>query len=174
MSCLHQCHSINEQNKISRAKVLAEKHIQKINILILQAKELGLEDSVSKLEQSKLNLISSNSTSQIKQNVKIIIVLNNTIQKSKVAALEEVELVKLQLSQKQKFSLQIAQLETKLNVLGSDAHGNNVAIYYLDKAASLVKSAKLDLDNSLNDVPKQIKQIQSIILKIERALQQST
>ena len=166
--------SINEQNKITRAKVLAEKHIQKINILILQAKELGLEDSVSKLEQSKLNLISSNSTSQIKQNIKIIIVLNNTIQKSKVAALEEVELVKLQLSQKQKFSLQIAQLETKLNVLGSDAHGNNVAIYYLDKAASLVKSAKLDLNNSLNDVPKQIKQIQSIILKIERALQQST
>ena len=87
--------------KISPAFIIAEigiNHQGNIDIakkLILQAKELGLEDSVSKLEQSKLNLISSNSTSQIKQNIKIIIVLNNTIQKSKVAALEEVELVHL-------------------------------------------------------------------------------
>lgn len=167
-------HSINEQDKINRAKALAEKHVQKINILILQAKELGLKESVNKLEQSKLNLISSNSTSQIKQNVKVIIILNNTIQKSKVDAMEEMERVEIQLSQQQKFSLQIAHLETKINTLSIDAQGNNVAIYYLDKGSSLIKSAKLDLNESLNDVPKKIKQIESIVSKVERMLQQST
>ena len=88
--------------------------------------------------------------------------------------MEEMERVEIQLSQQQKFSLQIAHLETKINTLSIDAQGNNVAIYYLDKGLSLIKSAKLDLNESLNDVPKKIKQIESIVSKVERMLQQST
>ena len=166
--------SINEQHKINRAKVLAEKHVQKINILILQAKELGLQESISKLEESKLNLIAANTTSQIKQNIKIVIVLADTIQKSKYAAMEEVEQIEIKLSQQQKLSLQLSQLENKINLLSSKAHGNNVAIYYLDKAIFLLESAKTDLDKSLNDIPKKIKLMENILSKVEITLQQSS
>ena len=74
--------SINEENKIIRAKALAEKHVQKINILILQAKELGLDNSISKLESSKTHLMAANNTAQIKHSIKIIITLQNEIEKS--------------------------------------------------------------------------------------------
>ena len=53
----------------------------------------------------------------------------------------------------------------------SNAHGNNVAIYYLEKASSLIKSANLQLNDSLYDIPKKINQIEQIISKAERALQ---
>tara|TARA_B110000014_G_scaffold186097_1_gene135035 strand:- start:1194 stop:2258 length:1065 start_codon:yes stop_codon:yes gene_type:complete len=166
--------SITEENKIVRAKVLADRHIQQINILILQAKELGLQDSVSKLEQSKLNLISANNTSQIKQHVKIIIVLHKSIEKSKIELIDSIKNTDIQLSQQQKFSLQVSQLENKLNILNANAYGNNLAIYYLDKAASLLDLVKQDLSNPTKDISEKIKQIENIISKVEKMLQEAT
>jgi len=166
--------SITEENKIVRAKVLADRHIQQINILILQAKELGLQDSVSKLEQSKLNLISANNTSQIKQHVKIIIVLHKSIEKSKIELIDSIKNTDIQLSQQQKFSLQASQLENKLNILNANAYGNNLAIYYLDKAASLLDLVKQDLSNPTKDISEKIKQIENIISKVEKMLQEAT
>ena len=166
--------SINEQNKIVRAKALAEKHIQKINIMILQAKELGLEESISKLEQTKMSLISANSTSQIKQHIKIVIVLDTRIQKSQSEAMEDAKRIELQLSQQQKFSLQISQLENKANVLKTNAYENNIAIYYLEKALSLIESVKLELDDPSKNVSEKIKQIDILLSKAEIILQQST
>lgn len=166
--------SITEENKIVRAKVLADRHIQQINILILQAKELGLQDSVSKLEQSKLNLISANNTSQIKQHVKIIIVLHKSIEKSKIELIDSIKNTDIQLSQQQKFSLQVSQLENKLNILNANAYGNNLAIYYLDKAASLLDLVKQDLNNPTKDISEKIKQIENIISKVEKMLQEAT
>ena len=166
--------SITEQNKIIRAKALAERHIQQINMLILQAKELGLQDSVTKLEQSRINLIAANNTSQIKQSVKIIIVLHQSIEKSKVELMESIKNTDIQLSQQQQFSLQISQLENKLNILTSSAYGNNAAIYYLDKAEALIDLAKQDLSNPPKDISKQLDQIADIILKVEKMLQEST
>jgi len=166
--------SINEQNKIIRAKALAEKHVQKINIMILQAKELGLEESISKLEQTKMSLINANSTSQIKQHIKIVIILDNRIQKSQAEAMEDAKRIELQLSQQQKFSLQIAQLENKANVLNTNAYENNIAIYYLEKALSLIESVKLELDNPSKNVSEKIKHIDILLSKVERILQQST
>ena len=166
--------SITEENKIVRAKVLADRHIQQINILILQAKELGLQDSVSKLEQSKLNLISANNTSQIKQHVKIIIVLHKSIEKSKIELMDSIKNTDIQLSQQQKFSLQVSQLENKLNILNANAYGNNLAIYYLDKAASLLDLVKQDLSNPTKDISEKIKQIENIISKVEKMLQEAT
>ena len=166
--------SITEENKIVRAKVLADRHIQQINILILQAKELGLQDSVSKLEQSKLNLISANNTSQIKQHVKIIIVLHKSIEKSKIELIDSIKNTDIQLSQQQKFSLQVSQLENKLNILNANAYGNNLAIYYLDKAASLLDLVKQDLNNPTKDISEKIKQIDNIISKVEKMLQEAT
>ena len=166
--------SITEENKIVRAKALADRHIQQINILILQAKELGLQDSVSKLEQSKLNLISANNTSQIKQHVKIIIVLHKSIEKSKIELIDSIKNTDIQLSQQQKFSLQVSQLENKLNILNANAYGNNLAIYYLDKAASLLDLVKQDLSNPTKDISEKIKQIEYIISKVEKMLQEAT
>ena len=166
--------SITEENKIVRAKVLADRHIQQINILILQAKELGLQDSVSKLEQSKLNLISANNTSQIKQHIKIIIVLHKSIEKSKIELIDSIKNTDIQLSQQQKFSLQVSQLENKLNILNANAYGNNLAIYYLDKAASLLDLVKQDLSNPTKDISEKIKQIENIISKVEKMLQEAT
>ena len=166
--------SITEENKIVRAKALADRHIQQINILILQAKELGLQDSVSKLEQSKLNLISANNTSQIKQHVKIIIVLHKSIEKSKIELIDSIKNTDIQLSQQQKFSLQVSQLENKLNILNANAYGNNLAIYYLDKAASLLDLVKQDLNNPTKDISEKIKQIENIISKVEKMLQEAT
>ena len=166
--------SITEENKIVRAKALADRHIQQINILILQAKELGLQDSVSKLEQSKLNLISANNTSQIKQHIKIIIVLHKSIEKSKIELIDSIKNTDIQLSQQQKFSLQVSQLENKLNILNANAYGNNLAIYYLDKAASLLDLVKQDLSNPTKDISEKIKQIANIISKVEKMLQEAT
>ena len=163
--------SINEENKIIRAKALAEKHIQKINILILQAKELGLESSIEKLEQSKNHLISANNTSQIKHTIKIIITLQSQIEKSKFDTISQLKQTEIQFSEQQKLSLQISQLQNKINSMISNAQGNNVAVYYLEKASTLIKSAKLDLNDSLDNIPKKINQIEDIISKAERALQ---
>ena len=164
---------INEQNKIIRAKILAEKHIQKANILILQAKELGLQDAVSKLEQSKASLISSNSTSQIKQSIKIIIVLNKTIQKTQSEAMEDAKRIELHLSEREKASMQLSQLEKKANILSVNSQGNNIAIYYLEKAESLIESAKLQLEDPSNDISAEIKNIERFLLKIEKLLQRT-
>ena len=165
--------SINEQNKIVRAKVLAEKHIQKANIMILQAKQLGLQDIVNKLEESKSSLVSSNSTSQIKQSVKIIIVLNKTIQKSQSEAMEDAKRIELQLSERDKASIQLSQLEKKANILSVNSQGNNIAIYYLEKIGSLIESVKLQLEDPSNDISAEIKQIERFLLKVEKLLQET-
>ena len=136
--------SITEENKIVRAKALADRHIQQINILILQAKELGFEDSV------------------------IIIVLHKSIEKSKIELMDSIKNTDIQLSQQQKFSLQVSQLENKLNILYANAYGNNLAIYYLDKAASLLELVKQDLNNPTKDISEKIKQIENIISKVEK------
>ena len=166
--------SINEENKIIRAKALAEKHIQQINILILQANELGLQDSANKLEQSKINLIAANNTKQIKQTIKVVILLNNMIEKSKIDMMQEMRDNEIQLSNKQKLSLQISQLENKINMLDAEAYGNNAAIYYLEKATMLVKSAKIDLDKLSNISTDKLNQIENLITKVERILQEAT
>tara|TARA_B100000029_G_scaffold453715_1_gene479739 strand:+ start:447 stop:1505 length:1059 start_codon:yes stop_codon:yes gene_type:complete len=166
--------TINEENKIVRAKALAEKYSERINVLILQAKQLGLEDSVNKLEQTKNNLISANTTSQIRQNIKIIIVVSDFIQKSKVESMDDIQRADLQLSKQQQAQLMLNQLEKKASTLSADSDGNNVAIYYLDKIQSLIKSAKLQLDDPSNDIDSKIKQIERLLLKVERLLHQAT
>ena len=166
--------TINEENKIVRAKALAEKYAERINVLILQAKELGLQNSVDKLEQSKQNLISANTTSQIRQNIKIIIVVNDFINKSKVEAMDDTQRADLQLSKQQQALMMLNQLEKKANVLDSQSDGNNIAIYYLDKIQSLIKSAKLQADDPSNDINSEIKQIEILLSKVERLLQQVT
>ena len=167
--------TINDENKIVRAKALAEKYSERINVLILQAKELGLQDSVDKLEQSKQNLISANTTSQIRQNIKIIIVVGDFINKSKTEAMDDIQRADLQLSKQQQALMLLNQLEKKANTLDSKSDGNNLAIYYLDKIQSLIKSTKLQAaDDPSKDINSETKLIEKLLSKVERLLQQAT
>ena len=143
-------------------------------MLILQAKQLGLEDSVSKLEQSKDILISANSTSQIRQNIKIVIVLSDSIQKSKAEAMDETQRAEIQLSKQQQGLMKLTQLEKKANSLTAYSQGNNVAIYYLDRIQSLIESTKLQLEDGSNDINSKINQIEKFLFKVERLLQNVT
>ena len=143
-------------------------------MLILQAKQLGLEDSVSKLEQSKDILISANSTSQIRQNIKIVIVLSDSIQKSKAEAMDETQRAEIQLSKQQQGLMKLTQLEKKTNSLTAYSEGNNIAIYYLDRIQSLIESTKLQLEDASNDINPKIKQIEKFLFKVERLLQNVT
>ena len=165
--------SINEQNKITRAKALAEKYVQQVNILIIQAQELGLQDSISKLEKSKINLVSANNTSIIKQHIKIVIVLNQHIEKSKSDIMDKIKQSEIQLSKQQQLSIQISHLENKAHILYSNAGGHNAATYYLEKALSIIESIKHDLNDPSNDVTTKIKQITDILSKVEKLLQEA-
>jgi len=166
--------TINEENKIIRAKALAEKYAERINVLILQAKQLGLEDSVSKLEESKYILTSTNSTSQIRQNIKIVIVLSDSIQKSKAEAMDETQRAEIQLSKQQQALMQLTQLEKKATSLSAISEGNNIAIYYLERVQSLIESTKLLLEDPSNDINPKINQIERFLFKVERLLQNAT
>lgn len=166
--------SIYEENKIIRAKALAQKYVERVNIMIMQAKELGLMDSINKLEQSKINLVSANNTTVIKKHIKFVLVLNQDIQETKAQVIDEVKQSQIQLSKQQKLSSQISQLENKANLLTSNADGNNAAIYYLEKAFSIIESAKRDLNDPSKDISTKIKQIQDLILKVEKLLQETT
>ena len=166
--------TINEENKIIRAKALAEKYSERINVLILQAKQLGLEDSVSKLEESKYILTSTNSTSQIRQNIKIVIVLSDSIQKSKAEAMDETQRAEIQLSKQQQALMQLTQLEKKATSLSAISEGNNIAIYYLERVQSLIESTKLLLEDPSNDINPKINQIERFLFKVERLLQNAT
>ena len=163
--------TINEENKIIRAKALAEKYSERINVLILQAKQLGLEDSVSQLEESKYILTSTNSTSQIRQNIKIVIVLSDSIQKSKAEAMDETQRAEIQLSKQQQALMQLTQLEKKATSLSAISEGNNIAIYYLERVQSLIESTKLLLEDPSNDINPKINQIERFLVKVERLLQ---
>ena len=166
--------TINEENKIIRAKALAEKYSERINVLILQAKQLGLEDSVSKLEESKYILTSTNSTSQIRENIKIVIILSDSIQKSKAESMDETQRAEIQLSKQQQALMQLTQLEKKATSLSAISEGNNIAIYFLERAQSLIESTKLLLEDPSNDINPKINQIERFLVKVERLLQNAT
>ena len=100
--------------------------------------------------------------------------LHKSIEKSKIELMDSIKNTDIQLSQQQKFSLQVSQLENKLNILNANAYGNNLAIYYLDKAASLLELVKQDLNNPTKDISEKIKQIENIISKVEKMLQEAT
>ena len=79
----------------------------------------------------------------------------------------------IHLSEQQRLSSQLAELQIKVKTLNSKSEGNNIAIYYLDKIQSLINSAKLQLDDPSNDVNTKVKQIEKFLFKVERLLQDS-
>ena len=166
--------SINEENKIIRAQALAERYIDRINSLIVVAKTGGLLDYVEKLENTKTQLISANSTSQITKNIRIIITIHNDITKINQNNLEKIDVEEIRLSQSQKIQTQIHQLETKAKLLHSDAVGSNKALYYVEKALAIIDNVRNNLDSPESKTDAKLKQIDRLLDAAEKIVQQST
>jgi hypothetical protein len=166
--------SINEENKIIRAQALAEKYVDRINSLIVVAKNSGLLDYVDKLENSKTHLILSNSTSQITKNIRIIITINNDIKEINKNNLQQIDIDEIKLSQKQIIMAELNKLETKAKLLHSDAIGSNKALYYVEKALAIIDIVRNNLDDSELKTTSKLQQIEQLLLKAEKIVQNST
>ena len=166
--------SINQENKIIRAQALAEKYVDRINALIVQAKTSGLLDYVKQLENSKTQLVSSNSTSQITKQIRIVITINNDIQEINRNNLQQIDVDEIQFSQKQRITSELSQLETKAKLLHSDAKGSNAALYYVEKAIALIDNVRNNLDDSERKINSKLQLIDQLLTKAEKIVQEAT
>ena len=166
--------SINEANKIIKAQALAERYVDKINTLIVQAMNSGLLDIASQLEDTKIHLVSSNSTSQITKNIKIIITINNNIKEINQNNLKQIDIDEIKISHKQKFTGKLNQLESKAKFLHSESIGSNAALYYVEKAISIISDIRSNLDDSEGKITSKIKLIEELLSKTEKIVQEST
>jgi len=166
--------SINEENKIIRAQALAEKYVDRINTMIVLAKTSGLLDHVEKLENTKTQLISSNSTSQIAKNIRIIITIHHDIKEINKNNLQQIDVDEIKLSTTQKISAELNQLETKAKLLHSDSEGSNKALYYVEKALSMIDNVRNNLDYPESKINAKLKQIERLLDAAEKIVQEST
>jgi len=122
-------YEISEQNRILKAKQFVQKHTERINSLILQAKTFGLQDTADVLKQSQIQLLQANTTNQIKQQFKIIIIYQQKVEQVKETS--QAELLRLQ-------SL-LVPLEKKAQRLAGDLKENSAADYFLKRAFNLLR-----------------------------------
>ena len=166
-------YEISEQNRIHKAKQFVQKHAERINSLILQAKTFGLEKTANDLQQSQLQLLQANTTGQIKQQFKIIIIYQQKVEQVKETS--QAELLRLQ-------SL-LVPLEKKAQSLAGDLKENNAAEHFLKKAFNLIGEAKQDIKDLENapgitsdakyldlTIGKKIQTIKDLLLKVEKLI----
>ena len=166
-------YEISEQNRIHKAKQFVQKHTERINSLILQAKTFGLQNTADVLQQSKIQLLQANTTNQIKQQFKIIIVYQQKVEQVKET--NQAELLRLQ-------SL-LVPLEKKAQRLADDLKENSAADYFLKRAFNLIEDTKQDIkdleyapggigDTKYIDltIGKNIQSIKDLLLKVERLI----
>ena len=166
--------SVNEQNKIVRAQALAEKYIDRINTLIVKAKTSGLLDYVQRLENTKTQLVSSNNTSQITKNIRIVITINNDIKEINKNNLQQINVDEIRLSQTQRISSELNQLETKAKLLHSDAIESKTALYYVEKALAIIDNIRNNIDEPKHKTDTKIDLVEKLLSKASRILQEST
>ena len=166
-------YEISEQNRILKAKQFVQKHTEKINNLILQAKTFGLHKTADVLKQSQIKLLQANTTNQIKQQFKIIIIYQQKVEQVKET--NQAELLRLQ-------SI-LVTLEKKAQRLADDLKGNKAADYFLKKAFNLIEETKQDIKD-LEYAPggigntkyldltvgKKIQTIKDLLMKVERLI----
>ena len=169
-------YEISEQNKILKAKQFVQRHAERINSLILQAKTFGLDKTADDLQQSRVQLLQANTTSQIKQQFKIIIIHQQKVQQ--VKEINQAELLRLQ-------SL-LSPLEREAERLSNDLHGNNAAANLLNKAFNLIEqtkqdiqdleyiSGKIDAKNLDLTIGKNIQTIKDLLMKVEKLIYASS
>ena len=166
-------YEISEQNRIHKAKQFVQKHSERINNLILQAKTFGLDKTANVLAQSQIQLLQANTTGQIKQQFKIIIIHQQKVEQVKET--NQAELLRLQ-------SLLIP-LEEKAQRLADDLEGNSSADYFLKRAFNLIEEVKQDIKEleyapgRINDtkyldltIGKKIQTIKDLLIKAEKII----
>jgi len=166
-------YEISEENRIHKAKQFVQKHTERINSLILQAKTFGLDKTANVLAQSQIQLLQANTTGQIKQQFKIIIIHQQKVEQVKET--NQTELLRLQ-------SLLIP-LEEKAQRLANDLEGNNSADYFLKRAFNLIEEVKQDIKDleyapgRINDtkyldltIGKKIQTIKDLLIKAEKII----
>ncbi len=169
-------YEISEQNKILKAKQFVQKHAERIQNLILQAKTFGLDKTANELRQSQIQLLQANTTNQIKQQFKIIIIHQQKVEQ--VKEVNQAELLRLQ-------SL-IEPLENKAKRLADDLQGNNAAANLLDNALNLIEKTKQDIEdlqyvsgridtkNLDLTIGKNIETIKDLLMKVEKLIYTSS
>jgi len=128
-------YEISEQNRIHKAKQFVQRHAERINSLILQAKTFGLDKTADDLRYTQAQLLEANTTDQIKQQFKIIIVYKQKVEQVKET--NQAGLLRLQ-------SL-LVPLEKKAQSLAGDLKENSAADRFLKKAFKLIEETKQDI-----------------------------
>ena len=170
-------YEISEQNRILKAKQFVQKHAERINNLILQAKTFGLDKTANDLKQSQIQLLQANTTSQIKQYFRIIIVHQEKVEQ--IEETNQAEILRLQ-------SL-LVPLEKKAQRLADDLQGNNAAGNLLKNALNLIEETKQDIKDleyipdRINDtkyldltIGKKIQTIKDLLIKVENIIYTSS
>jgi len=166
-------YEISEQNRIHKAKQFVQKHAERIDSLILQAKTFGLDKTANVLAQSQIQLLQANTTGQIKQQFKIIIIHQQKVEQVKET--NQAELLKLQAL--------LVPLEKKAQRLADDLKENNTADYLLKRAFNLIEEVKQDIKEleyapgRINDtkyldltIGKKIQTIKDLLIKAEKII----
>ena len=166
-------YEISEENRIHKAKQFVQKHTERINSLILQAKTFGLDKTANVLAQSQIQLLQANTTGQIKQQFKIIIIHQQKVEQVKET--NQAELLKLQAL--------LVPLEKKAQRLADDLKENNTADYLLKRAFNLIEEVKQDIKEleyapgRINDtkyldltIGKKIQTIKDLLIKAEKII----
>ena len=153
-------YEINQQNQIHKAKLFAQKYTERINNLIAQATKIGLLQNAQELERTKIHLLNANTTSQISQNIKIVIVIQQKLQG--VHEIHESKLLNIKST--------LNSLEQKAKSLSPDIVENNASGHFLKKAFYLIDGAKKDLQGNPDLALKKIKVIKDILTKVEKMI----
>jgi len=157
---------INKQNQIIRAKMFVDKYMPQINNLISIAKNQQLKQTVEKLEQSKLQLVSANNTQQIKNNMKLVLVLKDQIEADDPGSLT---------SQKIMLESKLQNLNQKAVLLSNEPSEKKAVDYWLKRTFSLIDYTESLIDRgALQSAHKQVEQIEIILINIEKLIYSST
>ena len=153
-------YEISEENRIHKAKQFVQKHTERINNLILQAKTFGLQQSVDVLQQSQAQLLQANTTNQIKSQFKLVIIHQQKV--DEVKEINKAQLLRLQ-------SL-LDPLENKAKILTDDLQGNNAAANLLKYTLNLIEKTRQDI-RDLEYIPDRIADTKNLDLTIGKNIQ---
>jgi len=157
---------INKQNQIIRAKMFVEKFMPQINNLISIAKNQQLKQTLEKLEQSKLQLVSANDTQQIKSNMKMVLVLKDQVEADDPASLK---------SQKIILESKLQSLNQKAILLSNEPSEKKAVDYWLKRAFSLIDYTESLIERgAFQSAHKQIEQIETVLMNVEKLIYSST
>ena len=96
------------------------------------------------------------------------------IEEIKKNNLQQIDVDQIQLSQKQRITSELSQLETKAKLLHSETKGSNAALYYVEKAIAIIDNVRNNLDDSERKINSKLQLIDQLLTKAEKIVQEST